>query len=103
MTKQDEAIRKLTEECNKEPWLVPFEEYLTSICTTPEIAEKILEEGKTLEKAAKGVMEAARKRAVKGAAMLADDEVYTMLRNYFGIELKEKRRETDFIDIDDFL
>lgn len=39
----NKAIAKITEECQGKDYLVPFEEYLTSICTTDKIAEKILD------------------------------------------------------------
>ena len=45
--KTDAAIEKMTKECENHGHLVPFEEYLTSICTTDAVADKILEEKKT--------------------------------------------------------
>ena len=44
----DRAIARITEECQKKDYLIPFEEYLTSIMTD-RVAEKVLDEKKTLQ------------------------------------------------------
>ena len=48
--KTDQAKRKLAEECQGKEYLIPFEEYLTGICTTDKVADLILAENKKLEK-----------------------------------------------------
>ena len=47
-TKTDEAVRKLTEQCQDKDYLIPFEEYLTGIMTD-DIADKVLADGKSLQ------------------------------------------------------
>ena len=51
----DKAIAKLTQEMMEanDPVIQMIEEHLTEVCTTDEIAEKILAEGKTLKGALK--------------------------------------------------
>ena len=44
----DRAIARITEECQEKDYLIPFEEYLTSIMTD-KIAEKVLDEKKSLQ------------------------------------------------------
>ena len=44
----DRAIARITEECQEKDHLIPFEEYLTSIMTD-KIAEKVLDEKKSLQ------------------------------------------------------
>ena len=44
----DKAIKRITEECEGKDYLIPFEEYLTSICNES-TAPQILDTKKTLE------------------------------------------------------
>ena len=88
MSKIDDAIAKMTEECNKHEDLIPIEEYFTGICTTNEIAEKILDPKKSLQGAVRAMSEVARKSR---RTCIPDAEGYEIMRNYFGIELKEKK------------
>ena len=46
--KQDQASAKMAEECQKKEYLIPFEEYLTSILTS-RVAAKIIAPGKSLQ------------------------------------------------------
>ena len=86
MSKINDAIAKMTEECNKHEDLIPIEEYFTGICTTDEIAEKILDPKKSLMGAIRAMGEIARKSR---RTNIPDAEGYEIMRNYFGIELKE--------------
>ena len=102
--KIDEAIKKMTEECEKNPQLIPLEEYLTGICTTDEIAEKILTEGKTLKGAMDKIRTKAKKDAVAGVGIVSDTEAFEMVREYYGIVLGgPKKPKKDIIDLDDLL
>ena len=47
--KTDKAIARITDECKGNEHLIPFEEYLTSICTTDDVADKILNRDKSLK------------------------------------------------------
>lgn len=98
----DEAIAKITEECVGKDYLIPFEEYLTSICTTDKIAEKILTEGKTLQGSFDAMKKIAMKRAVKNAAYIPPEEGFGIIRDYYGIDLTE-RPQAGIIDITDLL
>lgn len=102
--KIEEAIKKMSIECEKSPELVPLEEYLTGICTTDEIAEKILEDGKTLQGAMNKIREKAQKMATRGIGVVSDEEGFAITREYFGIVLgAPKKPKKDIIDLDDLL
>ena len=99
MSKIDDAIAKMTEECNKHEDLIPIEEYFTGICTTDEIAEKILNPQKSLMGAVRAMGEVARKNR---RTNIPDAEGYEIMRDYFGIKLKEKK-SAEVVDVLDLL
>ena len=99
----NKAISKITAECENKDYLIPFEEYLTSICTTDIIAEKILQENKTLQGCFDAMKAVARKRAVGGAAYIPPEEGFQIIRDYYGIDLTEKPKQSNIIDITDLL
>lgn len=100
----DRAIARITEECQKRDYLVPFEEYLTSIMND-KVAEKVLDEKKTLQGCFERMQSIARGRAKSGCAFIPPDEGFSIIRDYYGINLTEKigPKEPDVIDIMDFL
>jgi len=98
----NKAIAKITEECQGKDYLIPFEEYLTSICTTDKIAEKILDKKKTLQGAFDEMKGIAKERQHGGCAYIPPEEGFGIIREYFGIDLEEKA-ETNIIDITEFL
>lgn len=99
----DRAIARITEECQKKEHLIPFEEYLTSIMTD-RVAEKVLDEKKTLQGCFEKMQGIARSRAKGGCAYIPPDEGFSIIRDYYGIDLAEKSSpEPDVIDIMDFL
>ena len=103
----DRAIARITEECQKKEHLVPFEEYLTSIMTD-RVAEKVLDEKKTLQGCFDKMKETAEKHMIRngnvGTAYIPPEEGFSIIRDYYGIDIAEKSRpETDVIDIMDFL
>lgn len=106
MNIKDQAIAKITEECRDKEHLVPFEEYLTSICATDAIANKILNPKKTLEGAFEAMRKIAKKRAINGCAYIPPEEGFEIIRNYFEINLDEEEPEEvkdNVIDIMDLL
>lgn len=98
----NKAIAKITEECQDKDYLIPFEEYLTSICTTDKIAEKILDEKKTLQGAFDKMKGIAKTRQHSGCAYIPPEEGFEIIREYFGIDLTEKP-QTNILDITEFL
>ena len=99
----DRAIARITEECKKKDYLIPFEEYLTSIMTD-KVAEKVLDEKKTLQGCFEKMREIARRRQHNSCAYIPPDEGLSIIRDYYGIDLAEKSSpEPGVIDITDFL
>lgn len=82
--KQDQAAAKMAEECQGKEYLVPFEEYLTSICND-RVAEKILAAGKTLQGSFDKMQKIAKGRAKNGCAYIPPEEGFGIIREYFGI------------------
>lgn len=83
----DKAIEKITNEMMKldTPFARAIEEYLTGICTSEAVAEKILAEGKSLQGALGAIKETARKNQKGGVGVVSDEEGYRIVREYFGI------------------
>lgn len=81
----DLAIAKLANEIKGKDYLVPFEEYLTEICKTDAVAEKILNKEKSLQGAFKAMQDIARKRQVGGCAYIPPEEGFQIIRDYYGI------------------
>ena len=105
--KTDQAKRKMAEECQGKEYLIPFEEYLTGICTTDKIADLILAENKKLEKCFGKMKEIARKRAQNGCAYIPPEEGFEIIREYYGItdaDLNTRAsKPAGIVDITDFL
>lgn len=105
--KTDKAKMKLAEECQGKDYLIPFEEYLTGICTTDKIADLILAEDKKLEKCFVKMKEIARKRAKNGCACIPPEEGFEIIREYYGITDGDLNTSASnpagIVDITDFL
>lgn len=102
--KSDLAIEKLTKECEGKEYLIPFEEYLTSICTNDRIASKILDPTKNLEDCFKTMREIAKKRQVNGCTVIGPNEGFLIIQKYYGINDEElKGGQRDVMDILDFI
>lgn len=106
--KTDQAIKKMTRECQGKDYLIPFEEYLTSICNTDAVAEKVLADGKSLQGAFDKMKGIARKRQRGGCAYIPPEEGFAIIREYFEITDTDMAAESvqhggDVIDIMDFL
>ena len=103
----DRAIARITEECQKKDYLIPFEEYLTSIMTD-RVAEKVLDEKKSLQGCFDEMKETAEKHMIRngnvGTAYIPPEEGFAIIRDYYGIDNAEKSGPaTGVIDITDFL
>lgn len=103
----DRAIAHITEECQKRNYLIPLEEYLTSIMDD-RVADKVLDEKKTLQGCFDKMKETAEKHMIRngnvGTAYIPPEEGFSIIRDYYGIDLAEKSRpDPGVIDITDFL
>ena len=108
------AIARITEECQKKEYLIPFEEYLTSIMND-KVAEKVLKEEKTLQGCFDEMEKAAKKHMIRNgnvgpvfppiySAYIPPEEGFSIIRSYYGIDLTENSgQEPGVIDITDFL
>lgn len=102
---KDKAKERLAKEIEGKDHLIPFEEYLTEICTTDEIAEKILAEDKSLEGCFKHMESIARGRKTGNFAYIPPEEGFRIIRQYYGIDEDAKAEEetVDTVDIMDLL
>ena len=105
--KTNAAIARMANECKDHGHLVPIEEYLTSICTTDAVAEKIMQDGRSLQGAFDEMKAIARKRQVGGCAYIPPEEGFEIIRKYYGItdaDLKAgPERKSSIVDITDLL
>lgn len=99
--KTNRAIARITDECKGNEHLIPFEEYLTSICTSDEVADKILNTGKSLSGCFEKMKGIAKGRAKNGCAYIPPEEGFRIIRDYYGIE--DSKKTGPAIDIMDFL
>lgn len=98
------AIKKITEEMmenQNNTAIRVIEEHLTSICTTNEVAEKILNEEKTLRGALEAIRNEAQKEKVGNCACIDDKRGFEIVEKYFGIEEEDKKfnKIIDIIDL----
>lgn len=105
--KTDEAIAKITAECEGKGHLIPFEKHLMELCTNDCIAEKILQEDKTLQGSFEAMKEIALKRAQGNFACIPDQDGFTIIEEYYGITDADKsgsgRLTGNIIDITELL
>lgn len=99
--KINKAIARITDECKGNEHLIPFEEYLTSICTTDDVADKILSNDKNLKGCFEKMKSIAKGRAVSGCAYIPPEEGFRIIRDYYGIE--DSKKTGPAIDIMDLL
>lgn len=83
----DKAIAKITGEMMKidTPLAIGIEEHLTEVCKSENVAEKLLDEGKSLKACCDKVTAEARKRAKNNVYAFPSEEVYAMVDEYYGI------------------
>lgn len=105
--KTDEAIAKITAECEGKEHLIPFEEHLTKLCTNDCIAEKILQEDKTLQGSFDEMKCVAKKRKHGNFAYIPEKEGLAIIEEYYGITDADKsgsgRLTSNLIDITELL
>lgn len=105
--KTDEAIAKITVECEGKEHLIPFEEHLTELCTNDCIAEKILQEDKTLQGSFDAMKRIAEKRKHGNFAYIPEKEGFSIIEEYYGITDADKSRSSrqaeNLIDITELL
>ena len=82
-----------------DPFAQAIEEHLTEICTSDTVAEKILQEGKTLKGACDSIREVAKKNAVGGVGAVSDEDAYRMAEEYYGINRAEKHETLNVLDL----
>ena len=103
----DKAIAKLTREMMEanDPAIQTIEEHLTEVCTTDEIAEKILAEGKTLKGALKEIENVARERQKGngGCVCVTDADGFLITDKYFDITHLIGKAKQDNINILDLI
>lgn len=106
---KNQAIAHITEQMMQEnnPAITVIEEYLTNLCTTEEIAEKLLQKGKTLKGALKSIEEVAKKRSGIGCVCIPDEEGFAIVRDYYGITVESQEpsqgKPEKIIDIMDLI
>jgi hypothetical protein len=84
----DQAILKLTEEMNsnKNPYIQAVGDKLIQLCDNEYVAEKIMQEGKTIKGAMDDMLKEATKRREGNSAVIDPIEGYNIIMNYFGIK-----------------
>lgn len=83
------AIEKINSEMQKSPndrQLEVIGQYLIDRCRDEGTAAALLDKGKSLTGFMAELKKEAEKRAVNGFAMIADEEVFRMLRQYYGLD-----------------
>lgn len=97
----DKAIEKLTREMMQlnDSFAQSIEEHLTEICTSDAVAEKILQEGKSLKGACDSIRDVAKKNAVGGVGVVSDEDAYRMAEEYYGISRAEKHETLNVLDL----
>ena len=87
---KDKAIAKITQEAMKidDPMAFAIEEYLTKMCTTNAVAEKLLAKDKSLKAIYNKIWAEAKKRRKGSCAFIPPEEVYNMVDEYYGLTRK---------------
>lgn len=89
----DKAIEKITKEAMeiKHPMAIAIEEYLTNKCTSNAVARKLLDESKTIKGIYDQIYNKAKKEAKDRFAAISDEEVYSMVDEYYGLDAAPHR------------
>lgn len=100
----DKAIAKITDEMMKigTPLSRFVEEHLTEICKNEVVAEKLMDEDKSLKAICLQIESEARKVKVGNMAHIPDAEVLKMTHDYYGIkdeDMQAKRVHSERVDI----
>lgn len=89
----NKAIARITEEMMKQSndqLILMVEEHLTEICTTEAVAEKLLNEEKTLAGCSKILWAEAGRKKVGSGAFISDAECLEIAEKYYGITEEDK-------------
>ncbi len=93
-----------------EPLASMIGEYLIDICTNEIIAEKIINENKTLDKLNKTLWNEAKKRKKGNGAFIPDSEIFIEVEKYFCIteadknnKVQPKKQDKKIVNIMDFI
>lgn len=97
-----EMITKASGEINT-PLSIYIEEHLNKRCTTEDVAEKLMAEGKSLKDLIKKITAEAKKQATNGVACIPDEDVKTMIDEYYGLSAGDEHAQAKVIDIMDYL
>lgn len=91
----DKAIKHITDQAIdiNEPLTTMIEEHLTEICNNEEIANKLLNEKKTLKQLNKNIWNTAKQRKQGNCAYIPDAEIYETVEEYYNIIDTEKNTE----------
>lgn len=82
-----EKIKREMEQKKDNSYIQAIGDYLLKqVEINRDAAEKICNETKTIEKSLKEVEKVARKKAVSGCAVLSDNEVFKIVREYYSFE-----------------
>ena len=97
----DKAIKKITEEMMKidSPLAQGIEEHLTGLCKSNDVAEKLLDETKSLKTLCDNITAEARSRQKNGVAYIQPEEVLQMADDYYGIGSAPKKDHIDVMDL----
>ena len=107
-----EKINKEMQEKNNAYTKVIGGYLLEQIERNQEIAEKIMDEKKSIEKSLKEMRKAAEKQKIDNCAVLTDEEGFKIVAEYYRFEIKEKtdqpeseQEEKQFLDVklEDFM
>lgn len=86
----EKAIEKIKSEMEKKkdnPYIQAIGDFLLKqIEINKDAAKGIVSGNKTIEKSLKAVEKVARKKAVNGCAVMADREVFNIVKEYYGFE-----------------
>lgn len=106
VNKAIETITKEMMEAN-DPLVTMLEEHMTDICTNDKVAEKLLQEGKTLKEVSAKLWNMASKRKKGSGAHISDTECFHVAEEYYGITEEDKaggnKTDDKVVDIFDFL
>lgn len=82
-----EKIKREIEQKKDNPYIQAIGDYLLKqVEINRDAAEKICNETKTIEKSLKEIEKVAREKAVSGCAVLSDNEVFKIVREYYSFE-----------------
>lgn len=101
----DKAIKKINDEMEKEknPYVKVIGEYLLGVIKNNESAtEKVLDKDKSIMKSLDVMRKAAEKVKVGNMAMLSDEEGFSIVLKYFGID-KANKEEAKAISKDNVI